>query len=438
MATVRPHRVRVRMYQVGFGDCFLLSFEYKKKLGDGRKERHVLVDFGSTSGPKQAKLNMVGVAEAVGEHTGGKLDVLVVTHRHKDHLSGFENNDAADVIESLKPTLVVRPWTENPKAAAKARVPLTRADFDFAKGLDEGQAFARALADALGVADKESHRGRLGLMALEEVKNLEAIKRIDKMAKAGSAKYVFAGEDSGIEDVCPGVKVDVLGPPTVDQWAEVAQQREADKEYWMLYRRMLSGRLGADVARAVVEPGEGLDGVVKAEALCAPGPVRWLVEHMQSQTVHSLKRLVRSFDRVLNNTSIVLLFEVGDRRLLFPGDAQIENWNYTLNNWTDSLRERLATVDLYKVGHHGSRNATPISLYKLWTAPGVIDRPMTTLMSTRADVHGKKEATMVPRATLVNALRERSAMFSTEDLAPGALFVEVAADTKGPAPFTEL
>ena len=41
MAT-QPTSVEIRTYQVGFGDCFLLSFLYAKA------RRHVLIDFGST------------------------------------------------------------------------------------------------------------------------------------------------------------------------------------------------------------------------------------------------------------------------------------------------------------------------------------------------------------------------------------------------------
>lgn len=37
-----PKKVKIRTYNVGFGDCFLLSFDY------GGSERHVLIDFGST------------------------------------------------------------------------------------------------------------------------------------------------------------------------------------------------------------------------------------------------------------------------------------------------------------------------------------------------------------------------------------------------------
>ena len=45
MTTTAPKHLVLRAYQVGFGDCFLLRFEYTR----GRA-RHVLVDFGSTKG----------------------------------------------------------------------------------------------------------------------------------------------------------------------------------------------------------------------------------------------------------------------------------------------------------------------------------------------------------------------------------------------------
>ena len=87
-----PVRTRVRMYQVGFGDCFLVSIEYDGPLEDGRAARHILIDYGTSHSPREgmARGRMADVAALVEEHTGGHLDVLVVTHRHRDHLRGFE------------------------------------------------------------------------------------------------------------------------------------------------------------------------------------------------------------------------------------------------------------------------------------------------------------------------------------------------------------
>ena len=86
-----PVTVRVRMYQVGFGDCFLVTVEYDEPLPDGRSERHLLIDYGSSRSAREgrAKGRMRDVAALIEEHTHGVLDVLALTHRHKDHLSGF-------------------------------------------------------------------------------------------------------------------------------------------------------------------------------------------------------------------------------------------------------------------------------------------------------------------------------------------------------------
>ena len=70
---------------------------------------------------------------------------------------------------------------------------------------------------------------------------------------------------------------------------------------------------------------------------------------------------MRSIDDALNNTSLILLFDIGGKKLLFPGDAQIENWRYALFDAPTGgdIRASLADVAIYKVGHHGSLNGTP-------------------------------------------------------------------------------
>ena len=80
-----------------------------------------------------------------------------------------------------------------------------------------------------------------------------------------------------------------------------------------------------------------------------------------------------------NNVSLVLAFDIpgSDKMLLFPGDAQVGNWLswHTIDRWTfrdgsvpagppaatddQTLMENLLSrVAFYKVGHHGSHNAT--------------------------------------------------------------------------------
>jgi len=148
---------------------------------------------------------------------------------------------------------------------------------------------------------------------------------------------------------------------------------------------------------------------------------------------------VRKLDDALNNTSLILLLEVGGVSMLFPGDAQIENWQFTLDQLaTDAdLKRKLAGIDLYKVGHHGSRNATPRTLHALWVDRPDILPPLTAVMSTRPDVHGESEATAVPRTTLVTALQQVATLISTDDLDHGEPFVEIVSEATG-GPFTRV
>ena len=88
----------------------------------------------------------------------------------------------------------------------------------------------------------------------------------------------------------------------------------------------------------------------------------------RAQRGDQLLEIVRILDMQMNNTSVILLFEVGTKKLLFPGDAQLENWMYSLKEAKEAsaVRKLLSDVDVYKVGHHGSLNATPKTLWNLF------------------------------------------------------------------------
>jgi len=135
-----------------------------------------------------------------------------------------------------------------------------------------------------------------------------------------------------------------------------------------------------------------------------------------------LLEIVRSLDSQMNNTSVILLFEVFGKKLLFPGDAQLENWSYALEDAPDAaeVRDLLADVDVYKVGHHGSLNATPRTL--LWERfKKRKGRQLQTLLSTLPGKHGHTASnTEVPRRTLLERLETESHLLNTNDLSFGA------------------
>ena len=76
--------------------------------------------------------------------------------------------------------------------------------------------------------------------------------------------------------------------------------------------------------------------------------------------------LAIQIDQRTNNSSLVLAFEFLDtgRVMLFVGDAQVGNWlswkdvHWVVGDKTVSAHDLLARTVFYKVGHHGSHNAT--------------------------------------------------------------------------------
>lgn len=368
------------------------------------------------------------VAALIEEHTHGVLDVLAVTHRHKDHLFGFADNTGEATLRKLEPALILRPWTEDPTLqpdatsghSDHAAALVGQASVSFAAGLASAQAAAQQLSEMPGL------RPAVAAAAAAQVKNAEAIKLLDELSEPDRGRYLCAGGDPGTTEAIPGLSVTVLGPPTVEQDPCVARQRADDEDqFWML-------RLRASLEAAAGSP--ETPGVL-CDVDLGPGPVRWLVDRLTAQRSHSTARLVRHLDDALNNTSLILLLEIGGLKMLFPDDAQIENWQYTLDQLTTdpNLQSRLRDIDLYKVGHHGSRNATPRTLHALWQQRPRTLPPMTILMSTREGVHGETPSTRVPRQTLVDALKHIGPLFSTDDLDQGQPYLEVVADvTRGP------
>ena len=405
--------VSVRMYQVGFGDCFLASFQYDGPAAPGtRDQRHLLIDFGRNARPHFGG-DMKEVAQSIKDRCEGDLDAIVVTHRHEDHLSAFGQKSVAKLIGECAPRLIVRSWTEDPAAGANAGAPALAANRRFLAGIRAARAFAAEVADGFSLDATEAGR-RLKGAADTEVANQAAVDQLTAWGDASTREFLHHGLPTSLGTRIPGVGFRLLGPPLPTDFPEIAKQIDDNsEEFWHLWtsrlRLTLAGVAGAEAAadRGSARPGAGAGRPgARSKSSEAPGeigPVRWLTERVRQQQVSSVLRIVRWLDDVMNNTSVVLLITAGDRRMLFPGDAQYESWQWITQRSPDAARNRraLAKIDLYKVGHHGSRNATPKqSLYKLWAPDGTPVRPVLSLMSTREGVYGESDQTAVPNANL--------------------------------------
>ena len=412
-----PQRIDIRSYQVGFGDCFLLSFVYAEK-----DQRHVLIDFGTTGLPRNNKpsKHMPVVAAAIKAHVEatGPLIAVVATHRHADHISGFgtdgRTGKSGEVIRDLKPRLVLQPWTEDPDAPKNAlksttAKPDSKSFLATLTNMNEVAAKTLALVDDKPKWMSATAMKELKFLGEDNIANKSAVENLIAMGKAGKAtsRYLRFGQNTGLEGHLPGVKVHVLGPPDLTQSEAIRSQRAKDQDqFWHLRGTTL---VDADAIGASTARGKGQD---------VPAEARWFRDRLQNVGATGLLEIVRQLDAQMNNTSLILLFEVNGKKLLFPGDAQLENWSYALEGAKNSkdVRAMLAEVDFYKVGHHGSLNATPRKM--LWEKFKKADgKKLRTMLSTMSGKHGKVASkTEVPRRTLLKELQEKSALKNTQSL----------------------
>jgi hypothetical protein len=262
---------------------------------------------------------------------------------------------------------------------------------------------------------------QLAFIGEDGVKNLPAVKNLATMAPN---RYVYYRKRSGLAPHLPGVKVTVLGPPTLEQSKDsIAKMRDEDQsEFWHL--QAAAGRTSAGKG-ARVFPG--------AEVYASknfPPNTSWFVKRLRNIRGDQLLQIVRELDDAMNNTSVILLFQVGRKKFLFPGDAQFENWAYALDK--PSVRKLLASTDLYKVGHHASLNATPKEkLWPLFAKRSEESSPtrLKTVVSTMTNnTHGSTDNNSeVPRIKLVNELKSKSDYFSTQQIKPesGTFFEDI-------------
>jgi beta-lactamase superfamily II metal-dependent hydrolase len=365
----------VRMYNVGFGDCFLLT------LPALDRPRKVLIDCGSHShGPGPVPLRDVAarVIEDVREEDGTpRIDVVVATHRHRDHVSGF----ASPLWEEVEVKEVWLPWTEDPKDPEARRI------------LDKQSRVAKRLqASALALDPRDRRRNPTLAVVENSVTNPAAMATLHR-GFAGEPRRCFLPQRDRQErtftvSALPGVRVHALGP---SRDPEVIRDMDPPGNERYL-------RPAGPTRPGSKDQGEGV----------SPFASRWSIpvddvrndpslqhlvpaESKDLQKIQDFGRifgreafeLVAQLEKAVNGTSLVLVFEVGHACLLFPGDAQWGTWRAALDD--AEWRDLLARTTFLKIGHHGSYNATPKSLVEA-LQDGLAAMVSTKTLSTWPDI----------------------------------------------------
>ncbi len=330
------NKLLIRLYNVGLGDCIYVRIPADAPAS---KDFHILIDCG-TLGEKTLIENAIKHLEtkmlpAVGNNGKKRLDLLVATHPHKDHIIGFDPDNFKNIeIGNIWLSPIMNQHHPQAENAHNLQAFTTNAIRGIqARGLALGPEFA-LLASLYGLDRKDAEA---------------ALTKTIPQQNGIDPKFVKAGDTSAnLGLALPQAKISVLGP-------------ENNIDYYYL---------GNDDAA-------GFQGLARfAQTLAAEAPAKKSLQPknistrdfqvLQSRMLSDAFAFANLSSEVENNSSVVLLIEWRNKRLLFVGDAEWDEQfkegkrNASWNVMWNKRKALLGTpVDFLKIGHHGSVNATP-------------------------------------------------------------------------------
>jgi beta-lactamase superfamily II metal-dependent hydrolase len=390
--------IRIRMYRIGFGDFFLMTVPGKNGPA------HILIDCGVHAA------NIGTIEECVqdmAQVTGKNLALVILTHYHADHMSGFATCYDDFTEFNVGAVWITNRLDPNNSDASKFMMQLT----NVAQQL-KMQLGARNDPDAI-----EAHHKVENALGVSENggggSNAKALKLLQSGFKNKPPVYYYQGDDTptlsdGLEGI---ISAEILSPSPKDSGGEFAATDNRTEQYLAALgdngvpdtTRIRPFDLKKWPGSANEYPKhifEGLDGI---------GQMEKTLGEMQPD---ALAAAADKLDGTLNNQSLVVLFTCNGKKLLFVGDAQWGNWAYWLYGKavsgpdpgiTPRAKEILGSIDFLKLGHHGSTNATPIP------ALAALNPRCAIFCSTATGAYGSEaKKTEVPRTALMEAAETRT------------------------------
>ncbi|HET9943280.1 MAG TPA: hypothetical protein VFR05_08065, partial [Terriglobia bacterium] len=205
-------------------------------------------------------------------------------------------------------------------------------------------------------------------------------------------KYLHGGHDDlvapgGID----GLVIKVLGPPKSESFLK--KMRPPKAERWSL---AVSGNgapgdlMDSPFDARWEDPGKGEYWDGEPSGVFDEAERKLFKEKMADAM-----DLAFALEDAVNNSSLVLLFLFGKYGLLMTGDAQWGSWDSWIGQ--DPAEQTFERITLFKLGHHGSHNATPKS---------IIDR-LPANVTVLVPTHNTPFPTL-PEPKLMAALESRS------------------------------
>jgi hypothetical protein len=272
------------------------------------------------------------------------IDVVVATHRHRDHVQGFDNPAWTEVEVGE----VWLPWTESPNDP-------------IARNLRERQSKRALQLAELAVDAKGERWAAVRALTDNSLKNAEAMAMLHYGFSGDPPRFFLpevvepdkndARSRTFMTTALPNTTIHILGPSRDERII-----RDIEPPPGKSYLR--AGKGGADLKRTGANP--PFDPfLVSTHAYHQRYQYLGLKSEGSVVTAGRTDALAAAaaLEQAVNGTSLVLAIEYRGMLLLFPGDAQWGTWRAALDD--PEMRAVLDRTDLYKVGHHGSYNATP-------------------------------------------------------------------------------
>jgi hypothetical protein len=361
------YRAKIRMYRQGLGDCFLISLP----RSDSDRPYTVLIDCGVILGTADASTKMTEVVENIIAATQGEIDLLLATHEHWDHVSGFVQ--AKNAFDKLKVHEVWLGWTENRNDPLTQKLKAQR---------DAALASLRLGLSRLQLAGDEPAAEAVELGGLLEffgaAKGASTEDALANVREMSSKLRFCLPSDAPVEPSGTGARFYVLGPPHDEKLLRKINPSARDKEtYGLAVDGFQLFMAGAGTALDSNDRGRPFDGQYEIpfsyakemaffqEQYWTPADATDNWRLIDSDWLGGSTELALQLDSLTNNTSLVLAIELADGDVfLFAADAQVGNWlswqglEWEVGGKKVTGPDLLKRAIFYKVGHHGSHNAT--------------------------------------------------------------------------------
>ena len=428
--------LKIRMYRVGFGDFFLVT------VPQPSGPQYILIDCGvfkGTSGTGDIG-SIVEAVEDMYQTTKGHLALVIMTHRHADHIAGFSK---AERFNDFTAGMVWMPYWEQFSDQKDSPHNLQSDIHELAMNLamqfrgsqdPEAQEALAQLGNATGIEDfnaaaKNGKKRGGNAKALDMLKNHLG-------ANGKKVRYYSAGDKPELPDELKhGLKATILGPPP-----KKAKAFMALTDFKKGVGQYLDSIIDTDDGPKAIQPfpQEWTANVAQEypkKDLRGPDPknlpdidYEQFKKDVDGSQPDMLAAAAGKIETFLNNQSLVVLFEFGGKKLLFAGDAQAGNWEYWLfklgepmkdptkaGDLVERSKELLQTIDFYKVGHHGSTNSTPIQAVEAAIARPKSNKGFVSMCSTEDRVYGNRDkGTEVPRIPLMDVLSSGSCLIRSD------------------------